>query len=117
MLTCIICPRGCQLSVEQSDTVSVSGNLCPRGKKYAIDEVTDPKRTVTSTVRCSDGSVLSVKTDLAIPKGKVKECMRLINTIVVPLPVRIGTVLRENILGTGANLVATQNKTEPEKTK
>lgn len=116
-LTCIICPRGCRLSVEIGESVTVSGNLCPRGKKYATDEVTDPKRTVTSTVRCSDGSVLSVKTDRAIPKGKMEECMRLINTIVAPLPVQIGTVLAEHILGTEANLVATQNKADVSEAK
>ena len=51
-LTCIVCPMGCRMTVELSDggeILSVTGNTCPRGKQYAIDECTHPVRTVTTT--------------------------------------------------------------------
>ena len=50
-LTCISCPLGCQISVEMEDgnIISVKGNTCPRGERYARQEVLDPRRTVTST--------------------------------------------------------------------
>ena len=72
-LTCIVCPLGCDLTVELADgkVLSVSGNTCPRGKKYAETECIAPMRTVTSTVRCDDGSLVSVKTDSPIPKEKM----------------------------------------------
>mgnify|MGYP001529242129 CR=1 FL=1 len=51
-MTCIICPRGCALKVEiNGDNITVTGNGCPKGKQYPIDECTNPTRTVTSSVR------------------------------------------------------------------
>ena len=74
-LTCIVCPRGCQMTVEMGDEITVSGNRCPRGKVYAQNECVNPQRTVTSTVRTSDGGVVAVKTEGTIPKAKMMECM------------------------------------------
>jgi len=108
-LTCIICPRGCTLKVELEDKkiVSVTGNGCPRGLKYAQDECINPQRTVTSTVRLEDGRVIAVKTDRPIPKEKVFECMKLINSATAHLPISIGDVIIEGVFG--ANVVATEN--------
>lgn len=108
-LTCIVCPVGCTLEAELDGgkVISVSGNTCPRGVKYAEAECTAPVRTVTSTVRCADGSILPVKTDRPIPKEKMEECMKLINNIIVPLPVAIGDVIIEDVFG--SNVVATKN--------
>ncbi len=109
-LTCIVCPLGCELTVNlEGNTVSsVEGNNCPRGKKYATDECTNPMRTVTSTVRCSDGSIVAVKTDSAIPKKNMLECMKIINKSVAHLPISVGDIIIKNVFG--ANVVATQNK-------
>ena len=109
-LTCIVCPLGCELDVELDNgkVVSVSGNTCPRGKAYAENECTNPQRTVTSTIRCEDGSMLSVKTDKTIPKGKMIECMSIINKTVAKLPVAVGDIIKKDVFG--ANIVATQNR-------
>ena len=50
-LTCIVCPIGCSLEVEieNNNVVSVKGNTCPRGEKYAISECSNPERMVTTT--------------------------------------------------------------------
>ncbi|MBQ6846056.1 MAG: DUF1667 domain-containing protein [Oscillospiraceae bacterium] len=109
-LTCIVCPLGCSLEAELSggEVVSVSGNTCPRGKKYAIEECVNPMRTVTSTVRCQNGSVVAVKTDAAIPKKHIAECMTIINNAVAHLPIHAGDIIIREVFG--ANIVATQNK-------
>ena len=107
-LTCIICPRGCQLSVDMGGEIAVSGNLCPRGKVYAINECTNPQRTITSTVRTSDGGVVAVKTDGTIPKEKMMECMEIINSVTVALPVRVGDVVIDDVFG--VRVIITQNK-------
>ncbi len=109
-LTCIVCPVGCKLSVEldRANVVSVSGNTCKRGEIYAINECTNPQRTVTSTVRCSNGAVVSVKTSGTIPKDKMSECMNIINNKIIDLPVRVGNVIIEDVFGT--KIVVTQNK-------
>lgn len=114
-LICIVCPRGCALScelLESGELVSVSGNLCPRGKTYAVNECTDPQRVVTSTMRCTDGEVVSCKTAGTVPKGKMLDVMKLINTTVAPKSVKIGDVLIENLLGLGVDVVATSDKTD-----
>lgn len=111
-LTCIVCPRGCQLTaeIENGTVVSVTGNTCPRGKQYAEAECTHPVRTVTSTVRAADGSVVPVKTNTTIPKEKMFDAMREIDRASVTLPVRIGDVVIRDLLGTGADVVVTANR-------
>ena len=108
-LTCIVCPRGCQLTVELDgkNVLSVSGNICKRGKTYAENECTNPMRTVTTTAKTSNGGVVAVKTETAIPKEKMFECMEIINKTVVSLPVKVGDVIIEDVFG--SRIVATQN--------
>ena len=108
-LVCIICPRGCNLTVELEgkEIKSVTGNGCPRGLQYAENECLNPQRTVTSTIRCTDGRPVSVKTDRAIPKDKVFECMKMIDSQKVRLPIHIGDVIIENVFG--SDIVATTN--------
>ena len=110
-LTCIVCPIGCQLSVtlENGVVTEVTGNTCPRGKQYAIDECTNPVRTVTTTARTVNGGVIPVKTDRPIPKELMFDCMKEIDRSVVTLPAEIGDIVIENLLGTGANVIVTAN--------
>ena len=108
-LTCIVCPQGCSLKVEINDgKITVTGNTCPRGEKYAVAECTHPERCVTTTARCDNGEVVAVKTDRAIPKEKIFECMKIINKQIVTLPISIGDVIIKDVFC--ANVVATQNK-------
>lgn len=108
-LTCIVCPIGCSLEVELKDgqVTSVKGNTCPRGEKYAISEVTNPERMVTTTIKCDNGMVLPVKTDRPIPKDKVFGCMKIINSHICKLPVKIKDIIIEDVFG--ANIIATKN--------
>ena len=110
-LTCIVCPKGCQLKaeIENGAVVNVTGHTCPRGKQYAIDECTHPMRTITSTARTENGEVIPVKTGTTVPKELMFDCMREINRAVVKLPAHIGDVVIENILGTGADVIVTAN--------
>lgn len=107
--TCIICPRGCSLVVD--DNGSVSGNLCPRGKAYAIAESTNPTRTITTTIRVTnrEDTLVSVKTTSGVPKNMIFEVMRVIDSLSVKAPTRIGTVVLKNVLNTGADIVITKN--------
>lgn len=111
-LTCIVCPRGCNLTVKQDlDTIEVTGNKCIRGKKYGINEVTNPVRKITSTVKINNGihSRLPVISDKEIPKDLLFEAMKVINEITVNSPVSVGDVLVQNILGTDANIIASRS--------
>ncbi len=113
VLTCIGCPMGCEITValEGETILSVEGNTCDIGDKYARKEVIHPERTVTSTVVVAGGDKprVSVKTASAIPKEKIWKCMDEINHLSVSAPVRIGDILIPDTAGTGIPVVATRN--------
>ena len=111
-LICICCPMGCRMTVEKTaDGYTVTGNTCPRGKKYAVEEMTAPVRTVTSSVKITGGdcAMLSVKTDKPIAKALVFKCLDEIRNITLKAPVSIGDVIAENVAGTDVNFVATRS--------
>ena len=106
-VTCTVCPMGCAIEVtEENGELRVKGNTCKRGELYAKAEVTCPTRVLTSTMKCDNGAIVSVKSRCAIPKDKMFECMKVINSTVAKSGVRIGDTLIENILGTGVDIVA-----------
>lgn len=109
-LICICCPRGCHLVVN-TDTNSVTGNFCPRGAKYGLQEVTNPTRVLTSTVRIEGANLpmCPVKSKDPIPKGKIFEAMEEINEIRLVAPVHIGDVVKANLAGTGVDLISTRD--------
>lgn len=110
-LTCVVCPAGCSLTVTMDragKVLSVTGNTCPRGKKYAESEMTHPERTLTSTValRSAAENRLPVKTDKPIPKEMLFDAMRQIMHITATVPVHRGDVLVEDFIVPGVCLVA-----------
>lgn len=105
---------GCGITVELNDSgevVSVTGNTCKRGDAYARTECTHPVRSLATTVKVDGGmhNVVPCKSAGALPKEKIFDCMKEINNAEAKAPVSIGDVLIENILGTGINIVATNN--------
>lgn len=112
-MVCICCPKGCSLQIQQKDNSDyiVTGNKCPRGKQYAINEITAPTRIVTSTVKIQGATypVICVKTTAPIPKEKIFEVMDILNDVSVKAPIKIGDVVVHNIANTGIDIVATKN--------
>ena len=108
-LTCIVCPRGCRLKVD--DEMNVYGNACPRGEKYAINELTNPTRTITSSIRVTNRpyTLVSVKTSNPIPKDKMFDVMKEIDKLSVEAPTMIGQIVKKNILGLDSDIVITKN--------
>ena len=111
-LTCIGCPMGCQLTVsmENGEVLEVAGNTCPKGDIYARKEVVNPTRIVTSTIRITGGDKerVSVKTASDIPKDKIFEVMKDIDSAVASAPAHIGDVLIKDVAGTGVSVIATR---------
>lgn len=112
-LTCIGCPLGCGITVELKDgeIVSVTGNTCKKGEDYVRKELTNPTRIVTSIVRVKGGKIpmVSVKTEADIPKGKIFDCTKALQNVIMDAPVRIGDVVLADVAGTGVAIVATKN--------
>ena len=108
-LICIGCPMGCDLTVEVEDgkAVSVSGNNCAVGKRYAETEISAPTRMVTTTARVEDGTLVPVKTKSPVPKDKIFEVVAAIKEATVYPPVLMGEVILEDAAGTGVDVVTT----------
>lgn len=108
-LTCIICPRGCTVTVTgEKDALKVTGNGCSRGVEYAIGECTNPVRTVTATVRVANrhDTMVSVKTETPVAKGRMMEVMAALRSIQVNAPLSIGDVILDD--AAGARIVVTK---------
>jgi CxxC motif-containing protein len=110
-ITCICCPLGCALNIDKSSAeFIITGNKCPQGKKYALEEITAPKRIVTSTVKITGGSrpVISVKTAAPIPKEKIFTIMAILANVETTAPIHVGDIVVKNIADTGVDVVATK---------
>lgn len=111
-LTCIECPKGCSLSIdiENCRVVKVGGNECPKGEKYAVQEIENPLRILTSAVLAQGLSLkmVPVRTDKPIPKKRLAEAMSEVKKIRLKSPVKSGAVIIKNFLDLGVNLLATR---------
>ncbi len=114
-LTCILCPNGCEVEVSYSgeptpESISVDGNTCPRGVDYAIEELTAPKRTLTTSVLVYGGTQpqASVKTACPIPRESLFDAREALRRIAVDAPVAIGDVVASDIAGTGVDVIVTR---------
>jgi CxxC motif-containing protein len=136
-LTCIVCPIGCSLTVEEgqngkdgSPELKVSGNTCPRGEAYAREEIRAPKRVVTATCGIDDAHEeitddtaaknirsrslyaprrVPVKTDVPCPREKISALLEDIYKIKVKLPVAAGDSIIADWQNSGINVVAVRN--------
>ncbi|MFP4461363.1 MAG: DUF1667 domain-containing protein [Thermotogota bacterium] len=110
-ITCISCPLGCEIEAEiNGDDIKLKGNRCARGKEYAINEIKDPRRVVTSNVKVNGGEfpLASVKTTGAIPKGKIFSLIEKLREVELEAPVNIGQVVYKNLFDTGFDVVVTR---------
>ena len=138
-ITCIICPNGCLLSADVSEPGTdapvtgtenprsidspvtgagcprvidgpVTGAGCPRGEAYFIQEITDPRRTLTSSVLVTDGELplCSVRLTEPIPIARIPDVMKEIRKMKVEAPLESGTVLIRDVLGLGSDVIATK---------
>ena len=110
-LICICCPRGCHLEVDDLNGYTVSGNICPRGDEYGRNEIMNPCRVLTSTVRISgaDYGRCPVRTSKPIPKRLLFDAMRLLDDVNLISPVKRGDVVLKGFAGTDADLIVTKD--------
>ncbi len=110
-MICIECPVGCVLEVDMdSKPIRITGNECPKGENYAISEIENPQRILTSSV-LTQGLALKmvpIKTDRPIPKKDLLKAMEVIKKIRLKKTVAVGDIVMKDLLGLGVNLVATR---------
>lgn len=111
-MVCIVCPNGCVLDVQKTaDGIKVANNKCKRGIAFAIEELTAPKRSVTSTVATifEDMPVVPVRTDGEIPKEAILPLMSYLKTVCVDTRLKVGDIICKDVLGTGVNIIITMD--------
>ncbi len=112
-MTCIVCPNGCQLTVDCVDgNYSVSGNKCRRGEAFAVSEMTHPCRTVCSTVATAwpEIPVIPVRVSGEIPKERIFDVMKEIGSITVDQPLGRGDVVIADVLSLGVDVIVTSDR-------
>ncbi len=111
-IICISCPQGCALevTVEGKTITKVDGASCKQGKEYAKLEITDPRRMIASTVRVKNGfhPLVPVYTKMPIPKNLIRNVLEELREVELTAPVANGSVVIENVLGTGIDVITSR---------
>lgn len=108
-LTCICCPKGCSVDIYSLDTdFHVESHQCIKGKNYAIIEMTNPTRYITTTIAVNGNpsSRLAVRTNIAVPKSKMLEVVNETKKIEVKTPIYMGQILINKVAETDADIIA-----------
>ncbi len=111
-MICITCPKGCTLDVTHDGQVVLKVEKgCKRGSEYVQRELTDPRRMVASTVRVKGGihPLVPVYTEAPFPKPRIMELLEELRQVQVTAPVEGGSVILENALGCGINILASRD--------
>ena len=111
--TCIVCPNGCEITAqyEGAEVSSVTGATCPKGKDYVLQELTDPRRTIATSVPVDEGELplVSVRLNRPIPKKDIFRVMEAVNGLRLRAPTAIGQVVLPNVCGLGADVIVTKS--------
>ena len=111
-LTCVLCPVGCELSIDRDAVgeLRVEGHQCDKGVPFALEEVLRPKRNLATSVpvRGASAKMVSVRLSAAVPREMLFPILAEIAKLRPEAPVRRGQVLIADVLGTGADVIATR---------
>jgi CxxC motif-containing protein len=109
---CVVCPIGCEIDVvhDGSKIISMEGNRCEKSEEFISQELVEPMRILTTTVRVQGSrlSVIPVRTDKAVPKRLFPHIMKQLRHIKLQAPVSMLDVVVKDILHTGADVIATR---------
>lgn len=110
--TCVTCPVGCEVDVEVQDgrILSMKGNRCDKVKEFVLQELKEPMRVLTTTVRIegAEYAMLPVRTDKPIPKRLFKQAVEELAGIDLRAPVHMSDMIAKDVAGSGANIIATR---------
>ncbi len=90
---------------------SLEGALCPKGRKFVEQELSDPRRNIATSVLVSGGAaaLASVRLTGSIPKAMIFPVLHEVHNLTLAAPVRIGQVAIADILGLGVDLIVTSH--------
>ncbi len=109
---CVVCPIGCEIDVvcEGRKITSMEGNKCEKSVEFVTQELIEPMRILTTTVRIQGARwpVIPVRTDKAVPRRLFSRIMKQLRRITLQAPVNMSELVVRDILRTGANIIATR---------
>ena len=109
---CVICPIGCEIDVvhDGDKIISMEGNKCKKSEEFVQQELIEPMRVLTTTVRIQGARlpIIPVRTDKAVPKRLFPRIMSQLRRIKLQAPVGMLDVVVKDVAGTGANVIATR---------
>ena len=117
-ITCVTCPLGCKLkiNIENNKIISISGNQCKKGIKFAEVEIRDPRRILATTIKLkAQGGQeavfnrLPVRSVAPAPKDKILEIIKEVRKIKVSPPIKMGDIIAKNIIGSGVDIIASMS--------
>jgi CxxC motif-containing protein len=116
-LICIVCPNGCEVRAKIDEegpdlkVLEIEGCTCEKGEDWVVQELTNPMRTIASSIPMDQGNfkLVSVRTDSPIPLEKIMDVMTEIKKIKAKAPISIGDILIHNPAGTPCNIIATRH--------
>lgn len=84
--------------------------MCERGIEYGKNEIVNPVRNLTTTVKVINGvsPLVSVRSDRPIPKNKMAEAVKLLQGMELEAPVAFHQIIFKDILGERINIIATR---------
>ncbi len=109
-MICIMCPNGCEISAKWGEKeIQIDGYLCEKGKKFAENEIKNPQRILTTTMKVENGKrpLVSVRSDRPVCKDELCKLVTELNSITVDSPIACGTVIKREVGRNRVNIIAT----------
>ena len=109
---CVTCPVGCSLDVlvEGSELKGIQGHACKRGITFVQEELTAPKRVLTTTVRVQGGTLplVPVRSSGPLPKGVLLQVASQLRQLVLQAPVSAHQIVIHDVLHTDVDIITSR---------
>jgi len=111
-IRCIVCPEGCAMLAEyeagSKKIISLEGNNCRKGIKFAEAEITNPLRLLTTTISIDSriSQRLPVRSNTPAPKEKIAPMLKAVKKVGAKAPIKMGEIIMADVLGTGVDIIS-----------
>lgn len=99
-LVCTCCPNGCSLTAvtNAKGKLVITGAICSRGVSFGLSELTDPRRTLTTTVRLKNGAypLVAVRSAEPVKRTDLRRLVAGLRSVTLTAPVRCGDKVQFN---------------------
>ncbi len=111
-IMCVLCPNSCHLKIEYDENTksitNLSGHQCKRAHDFALQEITNPMRTLTFSVFVDGGNLplVSTRSESEIPLTQVTRYVAILKELRLSAPVKCGDIVYQDDT---CKIIATKN--------